>query len=128
MVGNTLAHGVDAVDIAEFARLIDGPAKQHLNRYFNDCELASAGATEGRIEKLASRFAIKEAVLKALGTGWGDGIAFTDVVVGTRASGAPSIMLYRDLAATAARLGIKSWLVSASHTSTVVFASVIALS
>lgn len=128
MAGNAIGHGIDVVDIAEFSRLVDGPAKDYLNRYFNDHELSSAGAAEGRVGKLASRFAIKEAVLKALGTGWGDGVAFTDVEVLTQASGAPSVLLHRDLAATASRLGIRSWLVSASHTSKIVFASAIALS
>ena len=125
---NALAHGVDIVDIVEFAKLVDGPAKDFLDRYFNDCEIEAAGRGAGRVEKLASRFAIKEAVLKALRTGWGDGIAFTDVEVVTDSGGAPAVILHRNLLNAAVRLGIKSWLVSASHTNGIAFASVIALS
>ncbi|TYK72024.1 holo-[acyl-carrier-protein] synthase [Comamonas sp. Z1] len=124
---NVLAHGVDVVDTAEFARLINRQASEFLDRYFTATELFSAGVGGDRVEKLASRFAVKEAVLKALGTGWGDGIAFTDVEVVSQWSGAPSIVLHRRLAAIASERGVVHWLVSASHTSGISIASVIAL-
>ena len=97
------------------------------NRYYTPSEWEDAGA--GRhVEKLGSRFAIKEAILKALGTGWGGGIAFTDVEVITLLSGAPSVSLHRKPLTLATSLGITKWLVSASHTRTHAIASAIALS
>ena len=125
---NVVAHGVDVVDTADFARLVNKQAGSFLDRYFTSGELAAADEGGNRIERLASRFAIKEAVLKSLGTGWGDGIAFTDVEVVSQTKGAPSILLHRRLAAVADERRIGIWLVSASHTSSIAMASVIALS
>jgi len=125
--GNAVAHGLDVVDIADFSRLMNEQASGFLDRYFTLGELATADEGGNRIERLASRFAVKEAVLKALGTGWGDGIAFTDVEVVSQRTGAPAVVLHRRLAAIANERGIVHWLVSASHTSAVAMASVIAL-
>lgn len=126
--GNVVAHGVDLVDVADFGRFVTTQASEFLDRYFTSDELKVADENGNRIERLASRFAIKEAVLKALGTGWGNGIAFTDVEVGSHRMGAPSIKLHRNLAAIAASQEIGGWLVSASHTASIAMASVIALS
>ena len=124
---NVVAHGVDIVDTADFARLVNKQAGDFLDRYFTTAELATADVGGDRTERLASRFAVKEAVLKALGTGWGGGIAFTDVEVVTQQSGAPAVVLHRRLKAISSGRGITHWLVSASHTSTLAIASVIAL-
>jgi holo-[acyl-carrier protein] synthase len=125
--GNVVAHGLDIVDMADFSRLMNEQASDFLDRYFTPAELAIAGEGGTRIERLASRFAIKEAVLKALGTGWGDGVAFTDVEVMSQRTGAPSVVLHRRLVAIASEQGIVRWLVSSSHTAAVAMASVIAL-
>ena len=125
--GNVVAHGIDVVDVADFSRLLNEQAGDFLDRYFTPGELATANEGGNRIERLASRFAIKEAVLKALGTGWGDGIAFTDVEVVSQRTGAPTVVLHRRLVAIADEQGIVRWLVSASHTTMVAMASVIAL-
>ncbi len=125
--GNVVAHGVDVVDMADFSRLMNEQAGGFLDRYFTLGELATANEGGNRIERLASRFAIKEAVLKALGTGWGDGIAFTDVEVVSQRTGAPTVVLHRRLVTIANEQGIVRWLVSASHTTAVAMASVIAL-
>lgn len=124
---NVVAHGVDVVDIPDFARLFNGQGGDFLDRYFTQEELAIIGEGDARIERLASRFAIKEAVLKALGTGWGDGIAFTDVEVMSQPRGAPSVVLHRRLVDIASEQRIGCWLVSSSHTALISIASVIAL-
>ncbi len=66
--------------------------------------------------------------MKALGMGWGNGVAFTDVEVITLDTGAPTVLLRRKLAAQERERAIVGWLVSVSHTSTVAVASVIAIS
>ena len=124
---NVMAHGVDIVDIMEFSRFVDKQAIDYLNRYFTTEELDAANEGGNRAERLASRFAVKEAVLKALGTGWGDGIAFTDVEVICLRSGAPTIVLHRRLVTIARERGIAHWLVSISHAGGIAMASVIAL-
>lgn len=80
---HTIAHGVDLVENARFASLLDRHPERARRRLFTEAELAYASGKR-EIEHLAARFAAKEAVLKALGTGWADGIAWTDVEV-TRA-------------------------------------------
>jgi holo-[acyl-carrier protein] synthase len=124
---NVVAHGVDVVEMAAFTRLMNDQAGDFLDRYFTPGELVAADQGGNRIERLASRFAIKEAVLKALGTGWGDGIAFTDVEVVSQRTGEPVVVLHRRLVAIANERRIVQWLVSASHTSAFAMASVIAL-
>jgi holo-[acyl-carrier protein] synthase len=125
--GNIVAHGVDIVDLVAFSRLIGLLQGTMLwDRYYTPGEWEAAGS--GRhVEKLASRFAIKEAILKALGTGWGSGIAFTDVEVITLLTGAPTVALHRKPLTLATSFGITKWLVSASHTRTFAIASAIAL-
>lgn len=126
-LANAVGHGVDVLDISRFSRLCSKQAAEFLHLYFTEQELATANKNGKRSEKLASRFAIKEAVLKALGIGWGDGIAFTDVEVVSNSLGAPSVVLHRKLIRVAAEKGIKNWLISASHSEAIVFASAIAV-
>lgn len=126
--GFLIGHGLDVVDIADFSRLLKYPAKDYLDRYFTKAEMEAAGDGENRIQRLAGRFAVKEAVMKALGTGWGNGIAFTDVEVVTLESGAPTVVLKRKLSELAQGQTVSRWLVSVSHTNTVAVASVIATS
>lgn len=125
--GNLVGHGLDVVDVAEFSRLLRMPACAFLNRYFTELELCAAGDGVTRTERLAGRFAIKEAVLKALCVGWGDGVSFTDVEIITHSTGAPSVILHRKLADLQRERHIASWLVSSSHTDVVAVGSVIAL-
>ena len=66
--------------------------------------------------------------MKALGMGWGNGIAFTDVEVITLDTGAPTVLLRRKLAFLEQERAIVGWHVSVSHTSSVAVASVIAIS
>lgn len=126
--GMVAGHGLDIVDIVDFSRLFSEPAVNYLDRYFTDDERSAAGGGVTRIQKLAGRFAVKEAVMKALGVGWGSGVAFTDVEVITLESGAPTVVLKRNLAALEQERAIVGWLVSVSHTSAIAVASVIAIS
>lgn len=105
--------GIDLVEIASITLLVSESNGRFLSRYFTEAELAFAGQTARRAPRLAGRFAAKEAVVKALGTGWGDGIAWTDIEVLTSPSGAPSVTLY-NVAATAA-VDVSCWFVSISY-------------
>ncbi|MGD9791297.1 MAG: holo-ACP synthase [Phycisphaerales bacterium] len=124
---HTLAHGIDLVPVARLARSIDQHGDRFLERVFTSGERDYAHANKRRDEHLAARFAAKEAVFKALGTGWSGGIAWTDVEVTRDESGRPAIVLTGKAATIAASLGIKSWLVSLSHTEDHAIASVIGL-
>jgi len=122
-----IAHGIDLVDVSSTARLLADPTDQFLTRCFTANEQASAGSGVDRSQRLSGRFATKEAVMKALGSGFGEGIGFLDIETITLASGAPSIVLYGEARRRAELLGISSWLVSTSHEANMAIASVIGL-
>jgi holo-[acyl-carrier protein] synthase len=110
----TLRSGIDMIEIARIRTAIERYGAHFLVRVFTPAEQIACG---GRTESLAARFAGKEAVAKALGTGiWRHGITWTDIEI-TRdgASGAPILRLQRAAAARAAALGVGEWSVSLSH-------------
>ena len=124
---SAVGHGLDIVDIDHFSILMKEPARNYLDRYFSDEELLASGGGVTQVQKLAGRFAVKEAVMKALGVGWGNGISFTDVEVITLESGVPTVKLKRQLAVLEQKRSISGWLVSVSHTHAISIASVIAI-
>jgi holo-[acyl-carrier protein] synthase len=121
-----IVHGVDLVDISDFSEIVK-LFNEYLDRYFTPTELADAGCSTNRIARLAGRLAVKEAVLKALGNGFGDGISMTDIEVCTRESGAACLLLHGGAARLAASHGVTSWLLSTSHTEGTALASVIGI-
>jgi holo-[acyl-carrier protein] synthase len=123
-----LTHGIDLVDIARLARTLADHPERFRQRCFTEAERAYAASHPKReSQHLAARFAAKEATLKAIGTGWRDGIAWTDIEVKLLPSGAPTLKVGGRAGEIAADLGITGWLISLSHTDTHAIASVIGL-
>ena len=120
--------GIDAVDIDRFRRVL-GRRPALAERVFTEAERADAADRGDPAQHLAARFAAKEAVMKALGTGIG-GFAFHDVEVvrgtGPGPSGAPSLRLSDRAAALAAQRGVLQWHVSLTHTDQLAMAVVLA--
>jgi holo-[acyl-carrier protein] synthase len=124
---NLLGHGIDLVDIASFQRWVDDPRDPLIPRCFVHAELTEIGHGPDRIERLAGRFAAKEAVLKALGSGFGAGIAFSDVHIFRDPGRQPTVQLSGGAAQLAAARGISSWHLSISHAGGMAMASALAL-
>lgn len=122
-----LGHGIDIVETGRIARMIDEHSDRFLERCFTAGERGYAGERRRRDEHLAGRFAAKEAVLKALGTGWRDGIAWTDIEVVLLPSGQPAVKLHGAAARIAGDMGITQWSLSITHTADYAAASVIAM-
>jgi holo-[acyl-carrier protein] synthase len=120
-----MLHGIDIVEVPRIAEMIERHGEHFLARCFTAAELAYCQAGKRRDEHLAARFAAKEAVLKALGTGWRSGIAWTDVEVQKLPSGQPTLLLHNRAAELAREQGISSWALSLSHTAAYAVASVI---
>jgi holo-[acyl-carrier protein] synthase len=124
---NIVGHGIDLVDIAEMRRWIEDPRDPLIPRCFVQEELDQVGDGPGRIERLAGRFAAKEAVLKALGTGFGAGVAFSDVIIHRVPGGPPQVRLTGGAAKAAGERGITAWQLSISHSGAMALASAIAI-
>lgn len=124
---NVIGHGIDLVEIAELRRWIEDPRDPLLPRCFVKVELDEIGDGADRIDRLAGRFAAKEAVLKALGTGFGAGVAFTDVIIFRAPGAAPEVQLSGGAAKAAEALGITGWRLSISHAGGLAMASALAL-
>jgi holo-[acyl-carrier protein] synthase len=98
-----------------------------LERVFTAAEQKYAKANKNGVEKLAGRFAAKEAVLKLLGTGWRGKIAWTDVEVVNTATGQPVVNLSGEVKKIADKSGITQISVSITHTANFAIASAVAL-
>jgi len=90
-----LGIGTDIVNVDRIARLIERFGDRFLNRIFTDHELLKAYSNQAHyVSILAKRFAAKEAVSKALGTGFRNGLRFKDIEVVSNALGRPEICLH----------------------------------
>lgn len=113
--------GVDAVDVDRFRDVLARrPAVA--DRLFTDGERADG---RGDPQRLAARFAAKEATMKALGRGIGS-FGWRDVEVVRAGSGAPSLRLAAAAAELARQRGVARWHVSLTHTGRVAIALVVA--
>ncbi len=128
---NALAHGVDIVEVSRIADMLERHADRFRERVYTAAELAAADAkttnNNTRLIHMAGRFAAKEAVMKALSTGWGQGVGFSDIEILAASTGAPTVTLHNAALTHAQSLGVRSWLISISHTSTHAIASAIAI-
>ncbi len=122
---NVIAHGVDMVDCKRLEESIGRHGRRFIDRVFTPAEQAYCLGKKREIEHLAGRFAAKEAVLKVLGTGWRDGIAWTDVEVRNAPSGQPKVHLSGKCKEVADEMGLASILLSISHIETHAIASAI---
>ena len=122
-----VAHGIDLVDCPRIEQMVERHGERFLKRVFTDAERAYAKANRNEMEKLAGRFAAKEAILKLMGTGWRGKIAWTDIEVINNAVGQPEVTLSGEVKAIAKGLGITHISVSITHTANFAIASAVAL-
>lgn len=124
---NIIGNGIDIIEIKDIRELIERSGNHFETRCFTVTECSIAGSDAHRIQYFAGRFAAKEAVLKAIGTGWSQGISWTDIEIQRLPTGRPSVVLYGRCQEIAAELGITMWLLSISHTPSYAVASAIAV-
>jgi holo-[acyl-carrier protein] synthase len=116
--------GVDLVDVTRFRRVLERRARIG-ERLFTDAERRYAEAAHDPSERLAARFAAKEAVMKVLGVGVGE-VRFRDIEVVKHRTGRPSLRLHGRAAERAGEVGATTWHLSLSHIGTVAEAVVVA--
>jgi holo-[acyl-carrier protein] synthase len=124
--GQLLGLGLDLVDIPRFEQIL-GRRPALATRLFCAEELDYAGQLANPAPTLAGRFAVKEAVMKALGVGLG-AVDWADISVIRKPGGAPELVVRGRAAHLAEQLGITAWRVTISHTDLVASAAVAALS
>jgi holo-[acyl-carrier protein] synthase len=107
--------GIDIVEIDRFSQALDRHGGRFEARVYTDAELAACRDRGDRVLALAARFAAKEACLKALGTGWSEGIGFRDVELVREGNTAPRLVLHGQAARRAESRGVVRSHVSLTH-------------
>jgi holo-[acyl-carrier protein] synthase len=118
--------GVDLVAVTRIERLLHEHADM-ADELFTPGEIAYCKPKRRRMEHLAARFAAKEAVLKALGTGLGRRMSWTEVEVVNDRLGRPLVRLHGEVARWAAGHGLVEVDVSLSHTDGMAIAQAVAV-
>jgi len=107
-----LSTGIDIIEVDRIDQAILRHGERFFNRFYTAQELIDSG---GRTPALAARFAVKEAVAKALGTGIGK-VGWKDIEVRLEHNGKPELYLHGEAKSVAKDMGIDSWSISLSHT------------
>ncbi|MQA90319.1 MAG: holo-ACP synthase [Gemmatimonas sp.] len=117
--------GIDFVEVERIARLLLRYPDRASVRLFTDRELSHCRSTHSPAESYAARFAAKEAVFKALGTGWSCGVTWHDAEVIAESSGAPCLLLHGEAGRLAGSRGVRRAHLSLTHTRTLAGAYVV---
>jgi holo-[acyl-carrier protein] synthase len=119
-----LAVGVDMIEVERIGSSLEKYGQRFLDRIFTEREQRYC---DGRAESLAARFAAKEAVGKAMGTGIGD-IRWLDIEIVNEENGQPLLVLHGAARTMAHTMGLELWSLSLSHTKTHAIGMVVAAS
>lgn len=110
-----LGTGTDIVDVLRIAKMIERHGELFIGRVYTEHEIEYCASRKAATQHYAGRWAAKEAVLKALGTGWIRGISWRDIEVRNNAAGAPATHLYGGARDVMQRSGIERIHLSISH-------------
>ena len=107
--------GIDVVEIGRLGEALRRHGDRFAERVFTAGERAACETRGDRVLALAARFAAKEACLKALGTGWAEGLGFRDVEIVREGNQPPRLVLHGEAARRADALGVVRSHVSLTH-------------
>lgn len=119
---SSLAAGIDAIELIRVEKTLKRHPERFLTRVFTDLEIAFC---RGRVRELAVRFAGKEAMMKALGTGV-RGVGWRDIEILPNRRGKPLVYLHGKAKKRAELLRMGQPEVSLTHSDTIAFAFVVA--
>jgi holo-[acyl-carrier protein] synthase len=111
-----LGLGTDLVEVARISKSISTYGSKFTQRVFTEGERTYSESKANASERFAARFAAKEAAMKALGTGWGGGVSWTQIEVANDAEGKPVLLLCGAAKAAAEKLGVRRTWLSLTHT------------
>jgi holo-[acyl-carrier protein] synthase len=122
-----LGIGIDIIEVARIRAALENPrtGARFRARVFTDEEIGYCSRRRNGHESFAARFAAKEAVMKALGSGYGQGIGWREIEV-VRGDGPPTVRLSGAAQRYADALGVHRMHLSLTHTADLAIAYVIA--
>jgi holo-[acyl-carrier protein] synthase len=123
MMSMNLRTGIDLLEIARLQEAFDKHGDRFRQRVFTERELAEVG---DRIDSLAARWAAKEAVAKAFGTGIGD-VQWKDIEILRGPNREPILYLHGAAKTLAEQEGLTAWSISLSHTKVYAVAMAVAM-
>jgi holo-[acyl-carrier protein] synthase len=110
-----VAIGLDLARIDRLEKVHARHGDRLLERLFTDGERAYCDRRASRMASYAGRFAVKEAVMKALGTGWSSGVTWKDIEVVRKSGSAPELALHGRTASIAREKGISKIHITITH-------------
>lgn len=118
--------GIDIVECLRIAQMIERHGELFITRVYTDTEIEYCTSRKAATQHYAGRWAAKEAVLKALGTGWRRGIGWRDIEIRNGQNGTPTVKLRGGARDLMERAGIKTMHISISHCRSFAVAHVVA--
>ena len=112
---NVIGIGTDIVECLRVANMIEKHEDIFIQRVYTPSEIEYCGSRKAATQHYAGRWAAKEAILKAIGTGWAKGIQWTDIEVVNHMGGKPYVKLAGEAKTICESLGITEILISISH-------------
>ena len=112
---NVLGVGTDITECLRIAQMIERHGELFVERVYTPLEIEYCRSRRMATQHFAGRWAAKEAVLKAVGTGWRKGISWRDIEVRNGPGGRPQAFLKVGTQEIAEKMGIHCILVSISH-------------
>ncbi len=107
--------GTDIIECLRIAQMIERHGELFISRVFTPHEIQYCQSRKLATQHFAGRWAAKEAILKALGTGWRKGISWRDVEIRNEPGGRPVVALRGGARDVIEQLGITEMLISISH-------------
>lgn len=117
--------GTDLCEVDRIQESVERFGARFVDRVYTEAERAYVERKKNRYERYAARFAAKEAGMKAIGTGWSNGVRWQDFEVANLPSGRPTLKLHGKAAEFAAKLGVARVHLSLTHTKGMALAVVI---
>lgn len=124
---NVIGIGTDIIECLRIARMIDRHGELFLNRVYTEREIRYCQSRRQAIQHFSGRWAAKEAILKAIGTGWKRGISWRDLEIRNSPSGQPHVAVRGGAKDVTQRLQIADIHLSISHCRTYAIAYAIAV-
>ena len=120
-----LGTGIDIIEVGRIASSYEKFGERFVNRILHAGEIAYCLSHKNPAPFLAARFAAKEAISKAFGTGIGAALGWQDMEIRRRESGEPFVVLHGQGEKLFSARGAKRLLISLSHTATYAAATAI---